>query len=103
MFVERKDRRGKPCGKSYIPQNYRCNPQKKSLSSSEVERIVMREEEEIRHLPYESAVIIDSESGEVLTKISGQQKSVDIEGKDLKHIRNNIVTHNHPTASIVKS
>jgi hypothetical protein len=103
MLIARIDRKGKPCGKSYIPQNHRCNPQKKSLSPQEVERIVAREEEKIRDQPYESAVIIDSETGEILTKISGQQKSVDIEGKDLKNIRNNVITHNHPTASIVRS
>lgn len=103
VIASRRIKKGKPCGKSFIPRNHRCNPQKESLTPQEVERIVLHEEEKIRHNNYESAAIVDSETGEVLTRISGEQKSVDIDAKDLKKIKNNIITHNHPTASIVRS
>lgn len=108
------EEKGKPCGKSFINARFKCKlntslQYKPTLSYNSlilhsdpiIERKIRAEEETIRHQNYETVIVIDNKTGRSLYRKDGNQNSVDIDQDVLKHLKGNVVTHNHPTASIV--
>lgn len=53
-------------------------------------------EDKIKDLPYEVAIVVDSQTGKVVFSKQGQQTSVGFNAKEVSMMKGRIVTHNHP-------
>lgn len=67
------------------------------LPPVEVPPSVRALEAEIEQQTYETAILIDRESGEVVFRKSGDVNSVDFDRDELALLRGRVLTHNHPT------
>ncbi|MEW5821562.1 MAG: hypothetical protein AB1782_15325 [Cyanobacteriota bacterium] len=64
-----------------------------TLSATQINNIITDIEKNIKNNPAETACIIDSKTGKILQKASGDKGQVYIDNKLTRH---NIFTHNHP-------
>lgn len=92
------------CGNSCVPKTKKCRNSKRRspndlIQSVNIDAIVETEEDKIRNLPYERAVIIDPKTGRVLahTGRRGSVNSVYFTDEELDLMKGAIVTHNHPS------
>ena len=85
--------RTRQCGGRCVPHVLNCGSQQSGNQQS-VSKTVEALEDHIKDRPYESAYIVDSRSGQVLSYSTGDRFSVDI--KDPGSIKGNVLTHNHP-------
>jgi hypothetical protein len=81
------------CNGACVPKKRKCREQ---ISHSQLQRIVHKEEDLIKDLPYERAIAIDPATGQVLFNKGGQQTSVYFTSDEVAKMKGAIMTHNHP-------
>lgn len=71
--------------------------QTRPSSPEQVKQALDREESKIRNLRYERGVVIDSKNGDVLLNKGGGQAEVFFSADEMRRMKGQVLTHNHPS------